>query len=306
MDEYEKLCKISDNGIPTVDELNDYFKDKKYDLFDDFDIDKRMSCDELIEQIEMFFQYMVARDLFINCNLRLVVKIANLYANPRMKRLDCIQEGNLGLIRAVDKFDVDMGYKFSTYATYWINQKILRAKEKCSLSVAFPYGSNVLYRKIGRLEEKYLGDYGRVPTAEEMAEILGVSPSKIVDCKKMFNRYDCCCLEDIVLEDKESDIVENITGDDFSFDIDDIVDGIVDIELLEDFNTLLTSRHLEILKYRFGFTSENGEYMTLQHTGDVFGVTRERIRQIEINALDKLRKRAANTDNYGKSKIRKI
>lgn len=298
LNEYEELCKISADRVPNVLELNDFFKDKEYNEFRCFRESEKLSSFELIEQVDMFFSYMIARDMFCSCNLRLVVSIASYYASPRMKFLDCIEEGNLGLIRAVDKFDVNKGYKFSTYATKWIMQKIIRAKERLGLPVNIGLDSHMIMKQIENLEDKY----GREFSNEELAMKLNVSVDKIRNAKDWFYCYDCYSLEEIIEQGKEYDVIENITGDVFSYDIDDLVDGIVERELLDSFYELLTDRELEVLGYRFGFGDINGTKMTLKETGNVIGVSKQRVSQIEEIYLNKMKNKVREIESFSKVK----
>ena len=289
LDEYEKLCKISDNGIPTVDELNDYFKDKKYAQFNKFDGNKMISLDDLREQVDMFSQYMIARDLLVNCNFRLVTKFAKSLCDRSMEYLDCINEGNLGLMRAVEDWDVERGYKFSTYASNWIYQYIARAKNDKGTNIRIPVYLHELKRKIESVESEFFVNNGRYPTDFEIAEIVDWPLNMVISAKKAFYRANCFSLNTLIGEEMDSEVLDLVPDVNSVSAFDELLLAGNHHDLVRELLEVLNDKELNVIQNRFGLNSEC-RCKTLQEIGDSYGVTHEAIRLTEKKALKKLKK----------------
>ena len=265
------------DGINIDDHVKMYLKEiGKVDLLDadeEIDLAKRMS--EGDEE---------AKKRLAEANLRLVVSIAKRYVGRGMLFLDLIQEGNLGLIKAVDKFDYSKGYKFSTYATWWIRQAITRAIADQARTIRIPVHMVETINKLVRISRQLVQELGREPTTEELAKELNLSVEKVREISKI--SQEPVSLETPIGEEEDSHLGDFIPDDDAPAPAE-VASFVMLKEQLEDVLKTLTPREAKVLRLRFGL--EDGRPRTLEEVGKEFDVTRERIRQIEAKALRKLR-----------------
>ena len=294
----EEIYKtLEENGIKIVD---DYEKDKE--LYDQ--LLKEISMDDPVkmylkdigkvpllsadDEIELARKMMdgdesAKRELSV-ANLRLVVSIAKRYVGRGMQFLDLIQEGNLGLMKAVEKFDYQKGIQFSTYATWWIRQAITRAIADQARTIRIPVHMVETINKVVRVQRLLLQQYGREPTPEEIAKEMGIPEQRVVEIQKI--SQDPVSLETPIGEEEDSHLGDFIEDEQALAPTDVVASNLLKEQLLEILDTL-TPREEKVLRLRYGL--DDGKPRTLEEVGKEFNVTRERIRQIEAKALRKLR-----------------
>ncbi len=279
-DEVEEIDLSPPKGVPLDDPVRMYLREigriQLLTADEEIDLARKIVSGGKVGQI--------AKRKLVQANLRLVVSIAKKYVGRGMLFLDLIQEGNLGLIRAAEKFDHERGYKFSTYATWWIRQAITRAIADQARTIRIPVHMVETINKLKKITRKLAQDLSRKPKEEEIAEVMGISLNKLREIIKV--AQEPLSLETPIGKEEDSRLGDFIEDKEADAPVMTVANELLREDLTEVLRSL-SPRERDVLRLRFGM--DDGRQRTLEEVGQLFGVTRERIRQIEAKALRKLR-----------------
>ena len=273
LEDPEKLAEDYGTGDPVRMYLREIGKVPLLTAEEELDLAKRIAEGDQTAAREM-----------TEANLRLVVSIAKRYVGRGMQLLDLIQEGNLGLLKAVEKYDYSKGFKFSTYATWWVRQAITRALADQARTIRIPVHMVETMNKLTQISRKLQQDLGREPTVEELAEVMRLSPERVNEIRQMC--MEPVSLESPVGEEDDSHLGDFIEDDTGSQPAEAVSQAMLRQQLMEILGTL-SPREAKVLRLRYGL--DDGRPRTLEEVGKEFNVTRERVRQIEAKALRKIR-----------------
>lgn len=272
-DEEVRLAKIVETGKVAKEQIESYNNGEL-----DLDLDDLKQLEELVYDAED------AKSALVEANYRLVVSIAKKYTNRGLLFLDLIQEGNMGLMRAVDKFDYEKGFKFSTYATWWIRQAITRAVADQARTIRIPVHMVETINKMSRITRQLTQDLGREPSPEEIGEKMEMTAEKVQNIQRISR--EPISLESTVGEEEDSSLGDFISDSSTLNPHESMLQDMT-IQALDEILETLTDREEKVLRLRYGLF--DGKTYTLEEVGREFGVTRERIRQIEAKAMRKLK-----------------
>lgn len=284
--EYEKLSKVV--GVPSIDDLNNHFgKVRMYKMFNNYSESDCLDITVVKKQTLNYVKYMSAREVMINHNWKLVISIARKYLGRGVEMEDLVQEGNIGLMKAVDKFEPKKGYKFSTYATWWIRQAITRMIADKGKVIRYPVHIYESLNKLARIKKQYFVQENRCPTNEELAKEMGCDKDKIEQLLLLLDNEKIVSL-DVPMGEDEDMFLYNVIEDTKSLSPYQAAVANERERVVAEVLDTLPEREAAVLRMRFGIGMDK-EGMTLEEVGKVYGITRERIRQIEGKALRKLR-----------------